>query len=127
MVAVLSIAEKLQRLLYREFLLEPGLLEEVGLEEVPRRLAALLQCAESQAVETLVESPFLEALELEQLRELLTIRDMTVVSRTAAAISAELKAPGVSLGSRQSHRSKSLPDVCAMLPVLPIRYRACIG
>ncbi len=90
-----SPTEKLQRILFREFLLEPGLLEEVGLEEVPSRLATLLECDKDRAVETLVESPLLEALDLNQLKGLLVIRDMTLVSRTAAAVAAELKDPKV--------------------------------
>ena len=40
------IADRLQRVLYREFLLEPGLLEEVGLDRLPATLASLLGCAE---------------------------------------------------------------------------------
>lgn len=87
--------EKLQRSLYREFLLEQGLLEEVGLEEVPARLAALLECDEGSSVARLTASPWLEPLELAQLKPLLMIRDMSLVSRTAAAVSAELKGPDV--------------------------------
>ena len=91
-----NIGDTLLRVFYREFLLEPGLYQEVGLEHLPGRLASLLECSEDQAIEKLVQSPTLEALSLEQLRELLVIQDMTLVSRTAAALSAELKAPGVS-------------------------------
>lgn len=95
MVTTYSTPEKLQRIFFREFLLEPGLLEEVGLEEVPARVGAQLHCSADQAVATLVESPFLEALDLDHLKELLMIRDMTLISRTAAAVSAELKEPGI--------------------------------
>jgi len=87
--------QRLRRSLYREFLLEEGLLEEVGLEEVPAKLAALLGCDEGSAVARLTESPWLDALELADLKSLLVIRDMSLVSRTAAAVSAELKGPDV--------------------------------
>jgi hypothetical protein len=87
---------KLMRLIYREFLLEPGLLGEVGLEHLPSRFASLLSCGEHEAIPRLVQSPLLEPLSLEELRGLLVIRDMSLVSRTAAAVSAELKEPGVS-------------------------------
>lgn len=87
--------EKLQRLIYREFLLEEGLLTEVGLEEVPGRLASLLGCAADEAVARLLSSTWLEPLELADLQALLVIRDMTLVSRTAAAVAAELKGEGV--------------------------------
>jgi hypothetical protein len=83
--------ERLQLSLYREFLLEEGLLEEVGLEEVPARLASLLGCDEASSVAQLTANPWLEPLELADLKPLLMIRDMSLVSRTAAAVSAELK------------------------------------
>lgn len=90
------VAEKLQRIVYREFLLEPTLLEEVGLEDLPARLAALLGCQADEAVALAVRSPLLKALTVEQLRGLTAIRDMAFVSRTAAALSAELKEQGAS-------------------------------
>ena len=88
--------DKLQKVVYREFLLEPNLLAEVGLEGLPATLASLLSCPEEEAVARLVESPLLEPLGLDQLKSLMIIRDMTLVSRTAAALSAELKRDGVS-------------------------------
>lgn len=91
-----SASEQLQRIIYREFLLEPGLLEEVGLEQLPSRLATLLATTAAEAVPRLLASPFLEPLTLEQLQDLIAIRDMALVSRTAAAVAAELKDPGVS-------------------------------
>ncbi len=89
-------AETLQRIFYREFLLEPRLYREVGLEDLPRRLASLLDCSEDEALDRAVESPTLEPFTLEQLQGLLAIRDMALVSRTAAALSAQLKASDVS-------------------------------
>jgi hypothetical protein len=86
-----STSEKLQRVFYREFLLEPGLYQEVGLETLPGRLAALLRCSELESVSKAVESPLLESLTINELKELIIIRDMSLVSRTAAAVSAELK------------------------------------
>ncbi len=91
-----STVEKLQRIIYREFLLEAGLYLEVGLESLPAQLASALACSAESAIARLLESPLLEALTLAQLRPLFAIRDMGLVSRTAAALSAELKAPSVS-------------------------------
>jgi hypothetical protein len=91
-----STIEKLQRVIYREFLLESGLASEVGLESLPTKLASILGCDAGEAVHLLIASPLLDALELDQLRELIQIRDMNVVSRTAAALSAELKETTVS-------------------------------
>lgn len=88
--------EKLQRVLYREFLLERDLLEEVGLEDLPTRVAALLGCEQDQALDRLMAGSLLEALSMDQLKGLMVIRDMSFVSRTAAALSAELKDPNVS-------------------------------
>ena len=92
----MTTSETLQRIFYREFLLEPQLYLEAGLEDLPRRLAGTLGCSEEEALDQAVESPTLEALTLEQLQGLLVIRDMALVSRTAAALSAQLKAPDVS-------------------------------
>lgn len=91
-----STHEQLQRIIYREFLLEQELLVEVGLETLPATLASLLSCAEEEAVARLVRSPTLEDVSLDQLKSLMIIRDMSLVSRTAAALSAELKLEGVS-------------------------------
>lgn len=88
------IVEALQRVAYREFLLEPDLAPQVGLEDLPSRIATLLSCGEEDAVARLTASPTLETLTLDQLKTLLAIRDMTLVSRTAAAVAAELKADG---------------------------------
>jgi len=92
----MTIGETLQRIFYREFLLEPKLYLEAGLEDLPRRLASILDCSEEEALEKVARSPTLEAVSLEQLQTLLVIRDMSLVSRTAAALSAGLKAPDVS-------------------------------
>lgn len=88
--------EKLQRVTYREFLLEPGLHVEVGLEQLPTRLAALMRCPADEALSRLTSTPLLEGVTVEQLRGVMTIRDMAIVSRTAAALAAELKEPAVS-------------------------------
>jgi len=89
------VVDKLQRAIYREFLLEPELLNEVGLESLPATLASLLGCAEGEAMGQLTASPLLEALGLDQLKSLMIIRDMSLVSRTAAALSADLKRPEI--------------------------------
>jgi hypothetical protein len=91
--------EKLQRIVYHEFLLEPDLFVESGIEDLPAKLATRLGCAEQRAVEKLVSSPYCEPLSLAELKELLTIRDMSLVSKTAAAVSAELKDPAISYDS----------------------------
>jgi hypothetical protein len=91
-----SVVEKLQRVIFREFLLEPDLLEEVGLDALPDTVASLLGCSEDEAVGRLTEHPLLDSLSLDQLRTLMVIRDMSLVSRTAAALSAELKQREVS-------------------------------
>jgi len=88
--------EQLQRLVYREFLLEPELYIEAGLEDLPRRVGELLGCSSAEALERLTQQPNLEELTVEQLGRVLAIRDMRLVSRTAAAVAADLKEPGVS-------------------------------
>ena len=88
--------EKLQRMVYREFLAQRDLAAEAGLERLPERLAGMLGGTPQQGLDALLESFFLEPLTLPQLQELLAIRDMTLVSRTAAAVAAELKEPDVS-------------------------------
>jgi hypothetical protein len=93
---MIATVEKLQRIVYREFLLEPELYHEVGLESLPSQLASALACSAGDAITRLLARPLLEDLTLAELRPLFVIRDMSLVSRTAAALSAELKAPGVS-------------------------------
>lgn len=88
--------EFLQRLFYREFLLERGLYKEAGLDHLPTKLASLLGCGEEESISRLLDSPTLEALTSQQLKELLTIRDMSLFSRTAASVSLELKDPRIS-------------------------------
>jgi tetratricopeptide (TPR) repeat protein len=88
-------AEQLKRLLFREFLLEPDLYHEAGLERLPEELGELLGCPADQAIGQGAAEPFLANFELERLQQLLAIRDMTLTSRTAAAVAAELKDPAV--------------------------------
>ena len=82
----------LQRALYKEFLLEPGLYLEAGLEDLPRRLAGHLQCGEQEAIPLLLASVNLEPLSTEDLKFMFSIRDMSF-SRTAAAVAMDLMAP----------------------------------
>jgi hypothetical protein len=56
----------------------------------------LLRCPASEALTRLTSTTLLEGVTLDQLRETMTIRDMAIVSRTAAALAAELKEPAVS-------------------------------
>lgn len=88
-------AEKLRRLAYRELLLEEGLVAEVGLEDLPERFAELLDCGSEESLDRLLSVPLLDLVELNDLRRVLTIRDMNLVSCTAAGVSAELKGEGV--------------------------------
>ena len=88
-------AEKLKRLLFRELLLEPDLFHEAGLDRLPDQLAEILDCPADQAVGRAAADPLLANFEFEQLQGLLSIRDMTLTSRTAAAVAAELKDPEV--------------------------------
>ncbi len=86
--------ERIQRAIFREFLLEAGLYLEAGLDDLPRKLAGLLSCGEQEAIPRLLATPNLEPLDTDDLRRLLQIRDMAF-SRTAAAIATELQSPGV--------------------------------
>lgn len=86
--------ELLQRALYKEFLLEPGLYLEAGLEDLPRRLASHLSCGEQEAIPLLLSSANLEPLSIDDLKFMLSIRDMNF-SRTAAAVAMDLVAPAV--------------------------------
>ncbi|MFH1131041.1 MAG: hypothetical protein V1754_06880 [Pseudomonadota bacterium] len=93
---VLHDNEYLQRMLYRDFLLEKDLYKEAGLENLSEKLAKQLGCNAEQAIEKLTAEPLLVSLSLKQLKNLLTIRDMALISRTAADVAADLKSPGVS-------------------------------
>lgn len=86
-----AIRELLLRVLYREFLLEPMLYRDAGLDDLPERLAALLGCARDEAVMVAVRHPTLGSLTIEQLASLLAIRDMDLVSRTAASVTSDLR------------------------------------
>lgn len=88
--------DRLLRLLYREFLLEPELYLEAGLDTLPERLGQLIGCPAAEALVRAVERERLEALDVGRLRELLAIRDMTLIGRTAAAVAEALKQDDVS-------------------------------
>ena len=85
----------LRRLIYREFLLDPELHRDVGIDRLPEALGQRLGCPPERALATLLEHPLLGALSLEELQRLIAIRDMALVSRTAAALAADLKRDGV--------------------------------
>lgn len=87
--------ERLLRILFREFLLEPRLYEEAGLEDLPARLAALQGCGEGEALSKACADPLLSHLSLADLKSVLAVRDMSILSRTAAAVSSELRDPKV--------------------------------
>ena len=84
----------IQRAIYREFLLEPGLYLEAGLDDLPKKLGSKLDCSDEEAIPQLLASPNLDPLETDELRLLLQIRDMSF-SCTAAALTRELQAKGV--------------------------------
>lgn len=83
--------ESLRRMIYREFLLESNLYKQMALDELPEKLAAVLNCPTEHAVATATAHLFLEPFSFDQLKELFVIRDMEFVSRTAAAVNSELK------------------------------------
>jgi hypothetical protein len=88
--------EQLRWLLYREFLLEPELYAEAGLHDLPRQLAARVGCAAAEALERVAQCSAPEPISLGELTQWLTIRDMQLTSRTAAAVAEELKQPTAS-------------------------------
>jgi hypothetical protein len=85
-------AERIQRLIYREFLSTAELYRECGLDGLPHALATLLKTDASTAIDQLLTDPLLDRLELPQLNKSLAIRDMALVSQTAASVASELKA-----------------------------------
>ena len=87
--------EKLRRMVYREFLAERGLYEEAGLKMLPQQLGEALVTDPDEAIYLLASSTFVRALSDVQLKKLFAIRDMALISRTAASVSAELKQPGI--------------------------------
>jgi tetratricopeptide (TPR) repeat protein len=91
-----ALNDKLQRVLYREFLGEPHLFVEAGLDELPKVLAKHLGCAPDRGLHQAAATTFLEQLDTTTLRQLFHIRDMNLISRTAAAVSSEMKADEVS-------------------------------
>lgn len=90
--------EKLERMLYREFLAEKDLYREVGLERLPEKLAALTGLPRAEVLSRLLASPELELLKMEDLRRLVRVHDMTFLSRTAATVAHELKRPEIDYG-----------------------------
>lgn len=87
---------RLQRMLYREFLAEPNLYQDAGLERLPVQLGALLGCAPPDAIYRLAASTFVDEVDERQLARMLRVQDMELVSRTAAAVATDLKHPDVS-------------------------------
>jgi hypothetical protein len=83
-------------MIFREFLREQDLHREVGLEKLSEQLGERLGCPPDKAIAELVAHPFLEPLALDELQRLIVIRDMALVSRTAAALAADLKRAEVS-------------------------------
>lgn len=82
-------------MLYREFLAEKDLYRDLGLERLPKQLAALTGLPPNEVLSKLLESPELEPLTMQDLRRLVRVHDMTFLSRTAAAVAHELKHEGV--------------------------------
>lgn len=67
-----------------------GLFREVGLDPLPQHLAQLLTCAPEEAIARACEHHALEPIEIQTLFQLFTVRDMALISRTAAAVSVAL-------------------------------------
>lgn len=89
-------SEALKRLLYGEFLLEPELYLDAGLDDLPQRLGALVGCPPDEAIERVSHQPGLDQVDLTALSSLLSIRDMALTGRTAASVAEQLKQPDVS-------------------------------
>ena len=88
--------EALGRLLYREFLRVPRLYHRAGMPKLPESVASLINCPVERALDKLAADPLLSALDYETLVGLLTVRDMTVIARTAADVATELRKQDVS-------------------------------
>jgi tetratricopeptide (TPR) repeat protein len=88
--------ERLRRLIYREFLAEPNLYKEAGLDRLPIQLSALVGWPADAVIYRLAGSTFVDEIELSQLKKLLRIHDMELISRTAAAVASEMKRDDVS-------------------------------
>ncbi len=89
----IKIEQTLRRMILREFLLEPDLYREVGLDRLPAQLGGLLGCPAERAISGLLAGETLDATPLESLEPLFAIRDMALVSRTASSLAVELKQP----------------------------------
>jgi hypothetical protein len=82
-------------MIFREFLCEQELHREVGLDRLPDELGEKLGCSPDEAIAEITRDTLLDALSLQELEQIVAIRDMTFVSRTAAALAADLKRPEV--------------------------------
>ena len=91
-----SKAERFERMIYREFLLEPELYLEAGLSRLPKRLGKLLSCGAKEALDRTAHSPDLEGLDIEQLRDLLTMDAVTAGSDTPESVAEQLQGPEAS-------------------------------
>ena len=75
----------------REFLLEGTLYCQAGLEDLPERIGRILGCATGDAVSQLTSVLPEGGPSYEELAPLFAIRDMSIISRTASSLAAELR------------------------------------
>lgn len=91
-----SKSQRFERMVYREFLLEPHLYLDEGLHRLPQQLADLLGCAPREALDRLTQSPDLEGVSIEQLRQLLKLDDAGLLSSTPESVAQQLQGPEAS-------------------------------
>ncbi|MCB9554802.1 MAG: hypothetical protein H6707_01780 [Deltaproteobacteria bacterium] len=87
--------EKLQRMLWWEFLSNAELLKRARLDDLVVTLAQEVSQQRPQlAVKELLSSPLLEALSYQRLKGAVAVRDMTLISKTPATLATELRSDG---------------------------------
>lgn len=91
-----SKSQRFERMVYREFLLEPHLYLDAGLNLLANQLGKLLDCAAKEALDRLTQSPDLKGVSIDQLRELLTLDDTGLVSSTPESVAQQLQGPEAS-------------------------------
>lgn len=86
-----SLIEVYERMLYREFLAQSKLYEDLGLDRLEKALALAFDCSEQEAISNAMRGDSLEHISIERLRFLFRINDMRFRAKTPAALSRELK------------------------------------
>ena len=89
-------SQRFERLIYREFLLEPELYLEAGLRDLPERLGELMGCPARDALDRIAQGIHLDAVDIERLRALLCIEDRELTESTPESVAQQLGGPEVS-------------------------------